>query len=148
MLFFLGFYAFLLKVFLPQISQILKVRLKKLSGSKNSLSTIQEENNSIQQKNELFFLRGIQDSKKFFNEASQKTSAWLVNNLNITNKSTFGDLNKTYVQTIGHVSLVQNGILKQLELLLPPTANSIKKYDLLIQREKVCSLAIVDNLQK
>lgn len=146
--FFLGFYAFLLKIFLPQINQILIVRLRKLSGSQNSLAAIQEENNSIQQKNELLFLRGIRDYKQFFNEASQKTNDWLVNSLDTTNKSNFGNLNKTYIQTIGHVSLVQNGILKQLEILLPPTAASIENYGSLIKREKVCSLAIVSSLQK
>jgi hypothetical protein len=146
--FFLGFYAFLLKIFLPQINQILIVRLRKLSGSQNSLAAIQEENNTIQQKNELLFLRGIRDSKQFFNEASQKTNDWLVNSLDTTNKSTFGNLNKTYIQTIGHVSLVQNGILKLLEILLPPTAASIENYGSLVKREKVCSLAIVSSLQK
>jgi hypothetical protein len=146
--FFLGFYAFLLKMFLPQINQILIVRLKKLSGSQNSLASIQEENNFIQQKNELLFLRGIKDSKQFFNEASQKTNDWLINSLDTTNKSTFGNLNKTYVQTIGHVSLIQNGILKQLEILLPPTATSIENYSSLFYRERVCSLAIVSSLQK
>jgi hypothetical protein len=146
--FFLGFYAFLLKIFLPQINQILKVRMKKLSGSESSLSTIQDENNSIQQKNELLFLRGIRDSKQFFNEASQKTNDWLISSLDTTNKSVFGNLNKNYVQTIGHVSLMQNSILKQLEILLPPTASSIENYGVLIKREKVCSLAILDSLQK
>jgi hypothetical protein len=138
----------LLKIFLPQINQILKVRMKKLSGSESSLSTIQDENNSIQQKNELLFLRGIRDSKQFFNEASQKTNDWLISSLDTTNKSVFGNLNKNYVQTIGHVSLMQNSILKQLEILLPPTASSIENYGVLIKREKVCSLAILDSLQK
>jgi len=146
--FFLGFYAFLLKIFLPQISQILKVRMKKLSGSESGLSTIQDENSSIQQKNELLFLRGIRDSKQFFNEASQKTSDWLNASLDTTNKGVFGNLNKTYVQTIGHVSLTQNSILKQLEILLPPTATSIENYSTLAKREKVCSLAILNSLQK
>jgi hypothetical protein len=122
--------------------------MKKLSGSESSLSTIQDENNSIQQKNELLFLRGIRDSKQFFNEASQKTNDWLISSLDTTNKSVFGNLNKNYVQTIGHVSLMQNSILKQLEILLPPTASSIENYGVLIKREKVCSLAILDSLQK
>lgn len=146
--FFLGFYAFLLKIFLPQINQILKVRMKKLSGSQSSLSTIQDENNSIQQKNELLFLRGIRDSKQFFNEASQKTNDWLISSLDTTNKNVFGNLNKNYVQTIGHVSLMQNSILKQLEILLPPTASSIENHTVLVKREKVCSLAILNSLQK
>jgi hypothetical protein len=116
--------------------------------TQSGLSTIQDENSSIQQKNELLFLRGIRDSKQFFNEASQKTNDWLVDSLDTTNKSVFGNLNKTYVQTIGHVSLVQNGILKQLEILLPPTATSIENYGTLAKREKVCSLAILNSLQK
>jgi len=146
--FFLGFYAFLLKIFLPQINQILKVRMKKLGGSQTSLSTIQDENSTIQQKNELLFLRGIRDSKQFFNEASQKTNDWLVDSLDATNKGVFGNLNKTYIQTIGNVSLAQNSILKQLEILLPPTAGSIENYNSLVKREKVCSLAILNSLQK
>jgi len=138
----------LLKIFLPQINQILKVRVKKLSGSQTGLATIQDENSLIQQKNELLFLRGIRDSKQFFNEASQKTNDWLASSLETTNKGAFGNLNKTYVQTIGHVSLVQNSILKQLEILLPPTATSIENYASLAKREKVCSLAILNSLQK
>jgi len=122
--------------------------MKKLGGSQTSLSTIQDENSAIQQKNELLFLRGIRDSKQFFNEASQKTNDWLVDSLDATNKGVFGNLNKTYIQTIGNVSLAQNSILKQLEILLPPTAGSIENYNSLVKREKVCSLAILNSLQK
>ena len=56
--FFLGFYAFLLKIFLPQISQILKVRMRKLGGSQTGLSTIQDEN-STYSSSEDYYHEGI-----------------------------------------------------------------------------------------
>jgi hypothetical protein len=145
--FFLSFYIALLKFFLPQISQILKVRQKKIEGSQGSSSELKEQD-IVLQKNETLFLTGIKKYKEFITGGFQSTTSWVSESVNALNQQALATMHKAFVSTVGQLSVTQNLSLRHLESLLPPSANMKLNINTLVYREKVFNIALIKALQK
>jgi hypothetical protein len=146
---FLGFYFLILKIFLPQIAQILKVRASMMEGSGNELEKIVLWQYTEKICASGYEVNGLKSSKDLFTKSFEDTSSWSSMRVAVANESSFnfGPIHKAYIETIGQFSLSQNLSLKQLESLLPPTASVNKALSSYPQREVAFDIALFQNLK-
>jgi hypothetical protein len=129
--FFLGFYILLVKYYLPKMSRLIKVRsLKVSSGSLQDTLTHSQEKKNVSQSGEDFLLQGLSSSKQFFQESFQKTSAWVLDIVELTNKGSFQKMNQMYLSTLGNGFSSQTLFLNQFKNLVAPRSFSLWTKDL------------------
>jgi hypothetical protein len=126
--FFLGFYLFLAKTFLPKMSRVLKVRSRYLGGD-DGTSKWQEENKKISLSQGELSVDGFKNFRSFFTENFQNTGEWAQTSLSNMNKKELLDTNKKYMTTLGHQSIVTNKTLNNLVTLLPPSKVDGEMYE-------------------
>ena len=117
--FYIGFYFLVLKLFLPKMSRILKLRKNKLSFSKQEFLSLQKENDKISTSYETLLSNGLNTSRTAFNDNSKQTEKWFYAKIVNTNKTHFQLLNNNYISCIGKASISQNLALSQVSVELP-----------------------------
>ena len=117
--FYLGFYYVILKYFLPKMARILKFRQKKMNLSQEGVTSLQQENKQIRLNYDNLLSKGLSTSKNLFNENFQRTSIWLNNVVESTNKTHYQVVNNTYIHSIGENSLSQNLLIYHTSQRLP-----------------------------
>ena len=121
--FYLGFYLVLVKYFLPKMSRILKVRQMKMNSGNSGQSDflkMKEENEEIKLRRDKALSEAFKESKDFLNESYQKTSSWVQKVLQDVNKKKLQKMNKTYVDSVQHLSFAQTLTLLNLKTVIAP----------------------------
>jgi hypothetical protein len=128
--FFLGFYVLLVKYYLPKMSRLLKVRSFKVSsGPLQGTFMNSQEKKDVRESGEEVFLQALNSSKQFFHESFEKTSAWVLQIVESTNKGSFQKMNQIYLSTLGNGFSSQALFFHQLKSLVAPRSFSLWTQD-------------------
>jgi len=160
--FFLGFYAVLVKYYLPKMSRILKVRSRKIATpqSNESLSNIQKENYAVRQTRDTLLSNGLSTSLNFFQEKTNATSKWLEASVQHTNKNQLQNMNMKYLSTLGDFQTQDIFLFHHLKSVLAPNAfqqagiqqifneGPLDKVNVFISKEKFYNYRIFENIMK
>lgn len=106
--FFLGFYYIILKFYLPEISRILLLRKKKMGDSQEGMISLQQENQKVRENSEILLSKAFGISKNLFNNFFSHTTNWLTKNASSINKTSYQNVNASYIQSLGETALSQN----------------------------------------
>ena len=113
---FLGFYLMALKHVIPNISESLKTRKKKIESSSEGLTNFQEEEAMVTKHYDEILAKSLNESRELLTKTVQSSSDWLDATTRKTNESMLLDMNKEYIKTIGEISgqkyLIKNCIQK------------------------------------
>lgn len=113
---FLGFYLMALKYVIPNISQSLKTRKKKIESGSQGVANFQEEETRVSRNYDEVLAKSLNESRELLTKTVQSSSEWLENTTRQTNESMLLDVNKEYIKTIGEISgqkyLIKNCIQK------------------------------------
>jgi hypothetical protein len=154
---FLGFYFLILKIFLPQIAQMLKVRAAIMVGSKSELQALIVDRYFALINNMQHEVDGINSSSDLFTTSYDNTCSWYrQKRWNLTNGQlglvNIQDIflqksNLAYLHTVARLSISENSSVKHFESLLAPTASVNKALSSYPQREVAFDKALFQNLK-
>ena len=105
------------------MSRILKVRQMKMNSGNSGQSDflkMKEENEEIKLRRDKALSEAFKESKDFLNESYQKTSSWVQKVLQDVNKKKLQKMNKTYVDSVQHLSFAQTLTLLNLKTVIAP----------------------------
>jgi hypothetical protein len=112
-LLFFSFYMLLLKTFIPNLSRIIKTRIKKLKLGQSIINILKEEKSDIFLNSNLYVNKKIQNTRNSGLNHIQFTIDWLLNSIKITNKSNLLGINYIYIKDILRLSSINN-LIKRL----------------------------------
>jgi hypothetical protein len=118
-LFYLGFYYIILKYYLPKISRILALRKRKMGGSQQGVTNLQQENSQVRQQFETVFSKALTTSRTVFADVFSGTSQWLHENVSLLNKTHYKNVNQSLLDSLGEASLSQNVLFYHASNPLP-----------------------------
>ena len=152
--FFLGFYAVLVKYYLPKMSRILKVRNLKISTPQSNLNNFQAENTQVSQTRDTILTNSFRDSIDLFQEKTTNTSKWLDTTILNTNKVQLKNMNKKYLQTVGDFQVQDIFLFYHLKSVLAPNAFQATGFHKIftgskgINKEKFFNYRLIENIMK
>jgi F0F1-type ATP synthase membrane subunit b/b' len=95
------FYIIVSKNLLPAISQVKKVRLKRLKQGNNQLSDLIDEQKQIISVYEESVLRSLSESRSFLNTTVSKGDIWVRTTIVDLNKESLQKTNSEYLKVLG-----------------------------------------------
>nr|AGH24284.1 ATP synthase F0 subunit 8 [Reclinomonas americana ATCC 50633] len=104
LIFFLTFYFFVLKIVLPTVVTIFKLRKKKLEAMVNDIETLKKEESSILANYDSVLIDSFASSKEIFNSAVVKSNKWIDDSARNINKTSLLDVNKKYLNAINDIN--------------------------------------------
>lgn len=114
---FLTFYVMALKYVIPNISQSLKARKKKIDSSSEGVSHFQEEEIKVADDYDQVVAQALNESRELMSQTIHSSSNWLQETSRKTNEGDLLAANQEYIKTIGEMSgqkfLIQNCIHRQ-----------------------------------
>jgi hypothetical protein len=152
--FFLGFYAVLVKYYLPKMSRILKVRNLKISTPQSNLNNFQSENKQVSQTRDTILTNGFRDSMDLFQEKTKNTSNWLDTTILNTNKIQLKNMNTKYLHSVGDFQVQDVFLFYHLKSVLAPNAFQATGFQKifygssLISKEKFFNYRLIENMIK
>lgn len=96
-----SFYLFIWKSLLPSISQIFKVRQKKMDSNQLGSNTYKEEEVSVTESYDKLLSRAMLESRQLFVETSDFSATWLNNSIKDINEKTLLTVNEDYIAILG-----------------------------------------------
>lgn len=96
-----SFYLFVWKSLLPSISQIFKVRQKKMDSNNSGFNIYKEEQASVTESYDLLLSRALSESRQLFVETSDFSTKWLKNSIKDINEKTLLSVNEDYITILG-----------------------------------------------
>lgn len=109
-----SFYLYVWKSLLPKISQIFKVRQKKINSNNEGFTIFKEEEKSITNNYDQILANALLSSQKLFINTSNYSTNWLTDSIKATNQNTLLNLNEKYIAVLGDLSgkkyLIENYI--------------------------------------
>ena len=103
-IFFLSFYFFVLKVVLPTIVTIIKVRKKKLEAMASEVADLKKEESTILSNYDAVLIESFNSSREMFNHVVTSSNVWLENSSRTINKTAFLNINSQYLSTINDIN--------------------------------------------
>jgi F0F1-type ATP synthase membrane subunit b/b' len=104
LIFFLTFYFFVLKIVLPTVVTIFKLRKKKLESMVNDIETLKKEESSILSNYDSVLIDSFASSKEIFNSAVVKSNKWIDESARNINRTSLLDVNKKYLNAINDIN--------------------------------------------
>nr|AGH24418.1 ATP synthase F0 subunit 8 [Reclinomonas americana ATCC 50284] len=104
LIFFLTFYFFVLKIVLPTVVTIFKLRKKKLEAMVNDIETLKKEESSILANYDSVLIDSFASSKDIFNSAVVKSNKWIDDSARNINKTSLLDVNQKYLNAINDIN--------------------------------------------
>jgi len=152
--FFLGFYAILVKYYLPKMSRILKIRSRKiatspLNDSKENfeiLNPSQIENCTVLEQRDVLLSNGINYSLHCFQEKTSASSQWLDATVYNTNKNQLNVMNTKYLSNLADSHIQTIFLFHHLKSVLSP--NSFKEAGILNIFKKVKNSSVISAKEK
>ena len=152
--FFLGFYAILVKYYLPKMSRILKVRTLKISSPQSNLNNFQAENTQVSQIRDTILTNSCRESINLFQEKTKNTSHWLNTTVLNTNTVQLKNMNTKYLQTVGDLQVQDVFLFFHLRSVLAPNAFQATGFQKIfsgassIAKEKFFNYRLIENMIK
>lgn len=115
MLFFWSFYFIIVKYILPTISEILKVRQKKLRKSQAIINISASEQQELVADTDKIFQQAFAQSSQLLVTLVSDSATWLVTTNTRLNHTTFLQLNKKYLNTIASLAAKRSEMLALLK---------------------------------
>lgn len=103
-IFFLSFYFFVLKVVLPTIVTIFKVRKRKLEEIATDVVTLRQEESSILSNYDAVLIESFNSSRDIFSSVISHSNAWIDSSARAINKTALLDVNTKYLNTINDIN--------------------------------------------
>nr|YP_007890777.1 ATP synthase F0 subunit 8 [Seculamonas ecuadoriensis]AGH24472.1 ATP synthase F0 subunit 8 [Seculamonas ecuadoriensis] len=104
LVFFLSFYVICLKIILPSISTILKIRTKKIDSMSSEMNVLKEEQNSILSTYDTVLLQSFSESRKALQTVISQSNDWMVSSIRNVNSTSFANANHSYLSTINDIN--------------------------------------------
>ncbi|MCA9460293.1 MAG: hypothetical protein KC550_07130 [Nanoarchaeota archaeon] len=98
---FFSFYIVTLYFILPTISQILKVRTKKLDSGNNQLTTFQEEESFVKKQYDSLLVDSVVQTKSLLFKTMDQSIGWMKDSTKHINETMLLNMNKKYVEIVG-----------------------------------------------
>ena len=117
--FFLAFYLFLYKHFLPKMSRILKYRQKKVELSQRGMSTMEQENEKAGSSYQTLLFSGLSHSASLFDGSLKQVNSWLSQVVDKSNHTQLSGTNKNYIYSLGEKALSSQLALSHPFAVLP-----------------------------
>ena len=122
--FYFGFYLILVKHFLPKMGRLLKLRHLKMNTSQEAFASGTKEQNDVLHTRENLSLSGAQTARNSVATTLQKTSEWVNQTLDQTNRGHFQKLNTAYITSLQNMMIAQNTIqMIHLKSVLSPRSH-------------------------
>ena len=138
---FLGFYGILVRLYLPKMSRLLKLRTRKVSGGLETPSKTRDLGTDS------FFLDGLRTSSEEVQACTQATATWMQDCIRGAQKTQFQDVNTLYFSTLGQLSAGQNLFAHEFTSLCSPKDFQRLGRELAgPAREKAFTLRVFDTL--
>ena len=103
-LFFLGFYFFVLKIVLPTIVTIFKVRKKKLEAIAIEIESLKKEESTILSTYDSVLIDSFNSSREIFNNVVSVSNTWIDDSARKINKTALLEANERYLNTINDIN--------------------------------------------
>lgn len=103
-IFFLTFYFFVLKVALPTIVTIFKVRKRKIQLMAAEVTNLKKEESSILSNYDAVLIDSFNTSREVFNTVISTSNAWIQDSSRKINKTDLLDVNEKYLNTINDIN--------------------------------------------
>jgi F-type H+-transporting ATPase subunit b len=104
LVFFLSFYVICLKIILPSISTVLKIRTKKIDSMSSEMNVLKEEQNSILSTYDTVLLQSFSESRKALQTVISQSNDWMVSSIRNVNSTSFANANHSYLSTINDIN--------------------------------------------
>jgi F-type H+-transporting ATPase subunit b len=98
---FFSFYIVTLYFILPTISQILKVRVKKLTSGNNQLSVFHDEESTVKKEYDLLLMDSLTQSKNLLMKTADQSIEWVKDSTKHVNETMLLNMNKKYIEIVG-----------------------------------------------
>lgn len=103
-IFFLTFYFFVLKIALPTIVTIFKVRKRKIQLMAAEVIYLKKEESSILSNYDAVLIDSFNTSRDIFNSVIMASNNWIHDSSRQINKTELLDVNERYLQTINDIN--------------------------------------------
>ena len=103
-LFFLGFYFFVLKIVLPTIVTIFKVRKKKIEAIAIEIESLKKEESTILSTYDSVLIDSFNSSREIFNNVVSVSNTWIDDSARKINKTALLEANERYLNTINDIN--------------------------------------------
>nr|YP_007890569.1 ATP synthase F0 subunit 8 [Histiona aroides]AGH24063.1 ATP synthase F0 subunit 8 [Histiona aroides] len=103
-IFFLTFYFFVLKIALPTIVTIFKVRKRKIQLMATEVTNLKKEESSILSNYDAVLVDSFNTSREVFNSVISTSNAWIQDSSRQINKTDLLDVNEKYLNTINDIN--------------------------------------------
>lgn len=103
-IFFLTFYFFVLKIALPTIVTIFKVRRRKIQLMAAEVIHLKKEESSILSNYDAVLIDSFNTSRDIFNSVITASNNWIHDSSRQINKTELLDVNERYLQTINDIN--------------------------------------------
>jgi len=125
-IFYFGFYLILVKHFLPRMSRLLKLRQTKMNLSQEGFSLVQQEKSELQIARDSLLAAGAQTARNSVGKTLQKTSDWVHQTIDQTNRGHFQSFNQAYISSLQNMMTSQNTIqMINLKAVLSPRSHTL-----------------------
>lgn len=104
LIFFLTFYFFVLKIVLPTVVTIFKLRKKKLEAMSHDIENLKKEESSILSNYDSVLIDSFTSSREIFNSAVVRSNKWIDESARNINKTSLLDVNKKYLNAINDIN--------------------------------------------
>nr|NP_044774.1 ATP synthase F0 subunit 8 [Reclinomonas americana]AAD11889.1 ATP synthase F0 subunit 8 [Reclinomonas americana] len=104
LIFFLTFYFFVLKIVLPTVVTIFKLRKKKLEAMASEVEQLKKEQSSILSNYDSVLIDSFSSSREIFNSTVSKSNKWIDESARSLNKTSLLDVNKKYLNAINDIN--------------------------------------------
>ena len=118
--FFLTFYLFLYKHFLPKMSRILKYRKRKVELSQQGMSRMEQENEKAGASYQTLLFSGFSNSSFLFDTACKQVDFWLSQVVEKSNNTQLSSSNKNYIESLGEKALSTGVAVSHPFAVFPP----------------------------
>lgn len=103
-IFFLTFYFFVLKIALPTIVTIFKVRKRKIQLMAAEVTNLKKEESSILSNYDAVLIDSFHTSREVFNSVIATSNAWIQESSRKINKTDLLEVNEKYLNTINEIN--------------------------------------------
>nr|BDN85849.1 ATP synthase F0 subunit 8 [Microheliella maris]BDN85886.1 ATP synthase F0 subunit 8 [Microheliella maris] len=103
---FLGLYLILIKVLLPNISQILKLRKKKLEEANSLINTLKDEEKKISEQYDSQIAKSIEFSSVILTKGVNDSNTWFIKSIDEMNRKILYPINENFIKTIAQTSWI------------------------------------------
>ena len=114
LLIFFTFYAVVVRIYLPRLSTLLKVRKKKLALGSQGVDAFHDEQNSVNESYDNLLQNACETSRSGISQSLDNSNAWLSSTLSETNEKVLAATQQSYLGACKNISSKEYLSLKHI----------------------------------